>query len=86
MDRIGYRELIRILSPLLFYSFHVFYLIVWSTDPFLKKWLEGSFTFFLALVLCNIIRSRVVAAKSQDGVSDKDGHGPDGPPDGDPRT
>ena len=41
---------------------HVLYLALWSPDPFLQKWIEGSFTFFIALVLCNIIRARVVAA------------------------
>ncbi len=58
------KEILRILSPLLFFLAHVVYLIFWSQDPFLKKWIDGCFTFFLALVLCNIIRARV--ASSQD--------------------
>lgn len=53
----------RILSPLLFFLMHLIYLVVWSPDPFLKKWIDGSFTFFVALVLCNIIRARAVAAQ-----------------------
>lgn len=52
---------LRILSPLLLFVFHVAYLVAWSPDPFLNKWIDGSFTFFVALVLCNIIRARVVA-------------------------
>lgn len=70
---------IKILSPLLFFLMHVAYLSLWSPDPFLKKWLDGSFTFFLALVLCNIIRARVVATTEQDdtggapGPRDEDG-------------
>ena len=55
------RNIFRILSPLIFFCFHVIYLIVVSKDPFLNKWIDGSFTFFVALVLCNIIRARVVA-------------------------
>jgi hypothetical protein len=69
------RDLARILSPLLFFGFHIIYLVTSSPDPFLKKWLEGSFTFFLALVLCNIIRARIVASKNQgeSAVDDQDG-------------
>lgn len=64
----GRSEILRILSPLLLFAAHVVYLAVWSPDPFLKKWLDGSFSFFLALVLCNIIRSRIVAPPGpQDG-------------------
>ena len=59
-------ELARVLSPIIFFIFHVIYLLAWSQDPFLTKWLEGSFTFFLALVLCNVIRARIVAAKDQE--------------------
>ena len=54
-------DILRILSPLVFFVFHVIYLIAMSKDPFLNKWIDGSFTFFVALVLCNIIRARVVA-------------------------
>lgn len=55
------------LSPLLLFAAHVVYLAVWSPDPFLKKWLDGSFSFFVSLVLCNIIRARVVAAAASRG-------------------
>jgi len=55
-------DLARVLSPLLFFVAHVLYLAFWSPEPFLRKWIDGSFSFFLALVLCNIIRARVVAA------------------------
>jgi len=75
-------DILRILSPLLLFAAHVIYLVGWSADPFLKRWLDGSFTFFVALVLCNIVRSRIVAQ------SRAQGHGVDeaGPPpqDGDP--
>lgn len=59
------RAIFRILSPLIFFIFHVIYLVVVSKDPFLNKWIDGSFTFFVALVLCNIIRARVVAQTEQ---------------------
>jgi hypothetical protein len=55
-------DLARVLSPLLFFLAHLVYLAFWSPEPFLKKWIDGSFTFFVALVLCNIIRARLVAA------------------------
>ena len=54
-------DIARVLSPLLFFGAHCLYLVIWSPDPFLKKWIEGSFTFFIALVLCNIIRARLTA-------------------------
>jgi hypothetical protein len=57
-------DLARVLSPLLFFVAHLVYLALWSPDPFLKKWIDGSFTFFLALVLCNIIRARLAAANA----------------------
>ena len=54
-------DILRILSPLIFFVIHVVYLVGVSPDPFLNKWIDGSFTFFVALVLCNIIRARIVA-------------------------
>lgn len=56
-------DIIKILSPLLLFVFHLFYLVVVSKDPFLNKWIDGSFSFFLSLVLCNIVRARVVASR-----------------------
>lgn len=53
--------LIRILSPLLFYGIYLIYLVFFDTSPFLIKWLEGSFALFLALVMCNIIRHRLIS-------------------------
>ena len=71
-------DLARVLSPLLFFVAHCVYLVVWSDDPFLKKWLDGSFSFFLALVLCNVIRARVVATAvppEEAESGDEPGHG-----------
>jgi hypothetical protein len=73
-----YSELARILSPLMLFFTHIVYLLFISNDQFLQKWIEGCFTFFLALVLCNIIRARVVAAKGQGASADKEIHGSDG--------
>jgi len=69
-------DILRVLSPLVFFLIHVVYLAGWSPDPFLKKWLDGSFSFFLALVLCNVIRSRVVARHQS--VDDDRGEGEHG--------
>jgi len=78
-------DILRILSPLLLFAAHVVYLVAWSPDPFLKKWLDGSFTFFVALVLCNIIRSRVAASSRSGGAAgDEDPDHPEPPPAGPP--
>lgn len=65
-------DVARVLSPLLFFIGHCIYLAFWSTDPFLKKWIDGSFSFFLALVLCNIVRARVVAASESSAATDEE--------------
>jgi hypothetical protein len=59
---LGNADLARVLSPLLLFLAHGVYLVFWSPDPFLNKWIDGSFSFFVSLVLCNVIRARVVAA------------------------
>jgi len=59
------RVKIKILSPLALFVVHLIYLVAWSPDPFLNKWIDGSFTLFIALVLCNVIRARVVAQEEQ---------------------
>jgi len=68
-------DILRILSPLIFFVFHVVYLIALSKDPFLNKWIDGSFTFFVTLVLCNIIRARVVLKTEQDSTHEETDHG-----------
>lgn len=72
-------EIARILSPLAFFLAHVVYLALWSHDPFLKKWLDGSFSFFLALVLANLIRARIAAVRGGDDEASPDE--PGGPDD-----
>lgn len=71
-------KIIRMLSPLLFFVIHVIYLVVWSDDPFLKKWIDGSFTFFIALVMCNIIRARIAAKADTGDDAGADREGPEG--------
>lgn len=66
-------NILRILSPLFFFVIHMIYLIGLSPDPFLKKWIDGSFTFFIALVMCNIIRARIVAKIERDSHSEDAG-------------
>ena len=72
-------DILRILSPFIFFIFHVVYLIALSKDPFLNKWIDGSFTFFVTLVLCNIIRARVVAKANQIVHPDDTGNSEDSP-------
>lgn len=73
------RTKLRILSPLLLFLAHLLYLVWWSHDPFLKKWIDGSFTFFVALVLCNIVRARAVAAHGEAESTDEAGEDRRGP-------
>jgi hypothetical protein len=68
----------RILSPLAFFLAYVVYLAVWSRDPFLKRWLDGSFAFFIALVLANLIRARIVASGRAEDASAQSGESGDG--------
>ena len=70
---------LRILSPLLLFVVHLVYLIGWSPDPFLNKWIDGSFTFFIVLVLCNIIRARIVARDDQGADPEDAGDDTSGP-------
>ena len=68
----------RILSPLALFLAYVVYLAVWSRDPFLKRWLDGSFAFFIALVLANLIRARIVASGRNEDASAQSGEHGDG--------
>jgi len=80
MERhMGNADKIRILSPLAFFLLHVVYLTVWSPDAFLNKWIDGSFTFFLALVMCNIIRARIAARAEPGDLPDEAGRDQGGP-------
>jgi hypothetical protein len=63
----------------MFFIIHVIYLIAVSNDQFFNKWVDGSFTFFVSLVMCNIIRARVVAKAGRSDTPDDAGRGQDGP-------
>jgi hypothetical protein len=65
-------DLARVLSPLLLFLAHCAYLILWSQESFFNKWIDGSFSFFVSLVLCNIIRARAVAATTPAGEDSAD--------------
>lgn len=73
------KEIIQTLSPLALFVFHVLYLAFLSHEPFLTKWIDGSFTFFVALVMCNIIRARIVAAADVRDRSENTHHDDDDP-------
>jgi hypothetical protein len=72
-------DILRILSPLGLFVLHVLYLVFLSQDHFLNKWIDGSFTFFVSLVLCNVIRARLVAQTSPIDPPDDTDRGDDGP-------
>lgn len=65
--------LARVFSPLVFFVAHLVYLVTWSQEPFLNKWIDGCFTFFVSLVLCNIIRSRLASAAEPEDPGDVGG-------------
>lgn len=50
------KEKISVLIPLGVYLFYLLYLVFFSDNPFLIRWLEGCFSFFVALVFCNLLR------------------------------
>lgn len=52
-------DLLKIFSPLILYAAYLVHLVLFRHEPFLLKWLDGCFSLFLALVLCNLIRSRL---------------------------
>jgi hypothetical protein len=54
----------------------VVYLIAVSKDLFFDKWVNGSFTFFVSLVMCNIIRARVVAKADRSDPPEDTGRNP----------
>ncbi len=71
------RDILRIFSPLLLFVAHLIYLTTFSNDYFLNKWIDGSFTFFVALVLCNVIRSHIIAQTGKDRSPDPSGRDTD---------
>ncbi len=50
------KEKISVLIPLGVYLFYLLYLVFFSANPFLIRWLEGCFSLFVALVFCNLLR------------------------------
>jgi hypothetical protein len=73
------RDILQIFSPLVLFVIHVIYLILLSKEPLFNKWIDGSFSFFIALVLCNIIRARVLAKAQLNSQAHDSGHDEDGP-------
>lgn len=73
------KKIFLIVSPLIIFLIHVVYLIAWSPNPFFSNWIDGCFSFFIALVLCNIIRMRL----SPPGVTTGAGSDRDPSPPGD---
>jgi uncharacterized MnhB-related membrane protein len=56
----------RIFSPLLGFLAYCLYLVLLSPDPFLTKWINGSFALFLALILANVIRRSLSSRRDDD--------------------
>jgi hypothetical protein len=63
------REKASVFLPLGIYLIYLLYLIFFSVNPFLIRWLEGCFALFVALVFCNLLRKGLVdrAEESQEG-------------------
>lgn len=62
------RERISVFTPLGIYFLYLLYLVFFSANPFLIRWLEGCFALFVALVFCNLFRKGFVdrAEESQE--------------------
>jgi hypothetical protein len=62
------REILTVFIPLGVYLIYLLYLVFFSANPFLIRWLEGCFALFVALVFCNLFRKGLVdrAEESQD--------------------
>ena len=54
------REKASVFLPFGIYLIYLLYLIFFSANPFLIRWLEGCFAFFVALVFCNLLRKSLV--------------------------
>ena len=52
------------------YLLYLLYLVFFSANPFLIRWLEGCFALFVALVFCNLFRKGFVdrAEESQEAA------------------
>ena len=64
------REKLSVFIPLGIYLLHLLYLVFFSANPFLIRWLEGCFALFVALVFCNLFRKGFVdrAEESQEAA------------------
>ena len=71
------KEKATVLSPLIAYGVFLAYLVFFSERPFLLRWLDGCFGFFVALVFCNILRRGAVEKHDEnpesEGVEEKEG-------------
>ena len=63
------KEQLSVFIPLGIYLLYLLYLVFFSANPFLIRWLEGCFALFVALVFCNLLRKGLVdrAEESQEG-------------------
>ena len=67
------RERISVFTPLGIYFLYLLYLVFFSANPFLIRWLEGCFALFVALVFCNLFRKGFVdrAEESQEAAREE---------------
>jgi len=67
---------LRLAVPAACFLLYVLHLAFWSPKPFLTRWIEGCFAFFLALVLALVILKNSPAGRAED--DDPEGPDPDG--------
>lgn len=72
-------KILQIFSPLIFFIIHVIYLVFSSQEPLFNKWIDGSFSFFVSLILCNILRARILAQTALIDSHDDSGRDHEGP-------
>lgn len=64
------KEKAAVFSPLIGYGAFLVYLVFFSSRPFLLRWLDGCFGFFVALVFCNLLRKGAVERYEEDPEGD----------------
>ena len=76
------KEKLSVFLPLAIYLLYLLYLVFFSANPFLIRWLEGCFALFVALVFCNLFRKKLVdrAEEAQEASGEASAEDDSSPP------
>ena len=73
------KEKLSVFIPLGIYLLYLLYLVFFSANPFLIRWLEGCFALFVALVFCNLLRKGLVDRAAESKERDREASTEDDP-------